>query len=100
MYSLPNQTLCDWKETLEKVVHLNPTHISAYSLILEEGTELYNMYESNKFELIDENVDIEMYEYTINYLKSKDIINMKYQTTQKKAIIVSIIFYIGNVNII
>ncbi|MDM9957836.1 radical SAM family heme chaperone HemW [Clostridioides difficile] len=71
MYSLPNQTLCDWKETLEKVVHLNPTHISAYSLILEEGTELYNMYESNKFELIDENVDIEMYEYTINYLKSK-----------------------------
>ncbi|HDF2605512.1 TPA: oxygen-independent coproporphyrinogen III oxidase [Clostridioides difficile] len=71
MHSLPNQTLCDWKETLEKVVHLNPTHISAYSLILEEGTELYNMYESNKFELIDENVDIEMYEYTINYLKSK-----------------------------
>ncbi|EJX2681063.1 radical SAM family heme chaperone HemW [Clostridioides difficile] len=71
MYSLPNQTLCDWKETLEKVVHLNPTHISAYSLILEEGTELYNMYESNKFEFIDENVDIEMYEYTINYLKSK-----------------------------
>ena len=71
MYSLPNQTLCDWKETLEKVVHLNPTHISAYSLILEEGTELYNMYESNKFELIDENVDIDMYEYTINYLKSK-----------------------------
>ncbi|HBF6275956.1 TPA: oxygen-independent coproporphyrinogen III oxidase [Clostridioides difficile] len=71
MYSLPNQTLCDWKETLEKVVHLNPTHISAYSLILEEGTELYNMYESNKFELIDENVDIEMYEYAINYLKSK-----------------------------
>ncbi|MDY6597229.1 radical SAM protein, partial [Clostridioides difficile] len=45
MYSLPNQTLCDWKETLEKAVHLNPTHISAYSLILEEGTELYNMYE-------------------------------------------------------
>ena len=71
MYSLPNQTLCDWKETLEKVVHLNPTHISAYSLILEEGSELNNMYESNKFELIDENVDIEMYEYTINYLKSK-----------------------------
>ncbi|NMS89937.1 oxygen-independent coproporphyrinogen III oxidase [Clostridioides difficile] len=71
MYSLPNQTLCDWKETLQKVSNLNPTHISAYSLILEEGTELYNMYESNKFELIDENVDIEMYEYTINYLKSK-----------------------------
>ncbi|UWD50294.1 radical SAM family heme chaperone HemW [Clostridioides difficile] len=71
MYSLPNQKLCDWKETLEKVTDLNPTHISAYSLILEEGTELYNMYENNQFDLIDENIDIEMYEYTINYLKSK-----------------------------
>ncbi|MDB0438184.1 radical SAM family heme chaperone HemW [Clostridioides difficile] len=71
MYSLPNQTLCDWKETLEKITDLNPTHISAYSLILEEGTELYNMYENNQFDLIDENIDIEMYEYTINYLKSK-----------------------------
>lgn len=29
------------------------------------------MYESNKFEFIDENVDIEMYEYIINYLKLK-----------------------------
>ena len=36
MYALPNQTEEDWKETLEKVVKLNPTHISAYSLILEE----------------------------------------------------------------
>lgn len=71
MYSLPNQKMCDWKETLEKVTDLNPTHISAYSLILEEGTELYNMYENNQFDLIDENIDIEMYEYTINYLKSK-----------------------------
>ncbi|MCC0647002.1 radical SAM family heme chaperone HemW [Clostridioides sp. ZZV15-6598] len=71
MYSLPNQTLCDWKETLERITDLNPTHISAYSLILEEGTELYNMYENNQFDLIDENIDIEMYEYTINYLKSK-----------------------------
>lgn len=71
MYSLPNQKMCDWKETLEKVTDLNPTHISAYSLILEEGTELYNMYENNQFDLIDENIDIEMYGYTINYLKSK-----------------------------
>ncbi len=41
----------------------------AYSLILEEGTELFDMYEREEFELMDENRDIEMYEYTINYLK-------------------------------
>lgn len=71
MYSLPNQSFDDWKESLEKITDLNPTHISAYSLILEEGTELYNMYERKEFRLMDEDTDIDMYEYTINYLKSK-----------------------------
>ena len=69
MYALPNQSKEDWKQSLEKVVKLNPTHISAYSLILEENTELFDMYERNEFELLDEDTDIEMYKYTINYLK-------------------------------
>lgn len=69
MFALPNQTEDDWKESLEKVVGLNPEHISAYSLILEEGTELFDMYERDEFELMDEDRDIDMYEYTINYLK-------------------------------
>ncbi|MEW9079017.1 radical SAM family heme chaperone HemW [Terrisporobacter glycolicus] len=70
MYALPNQSKKDWIESLEKIVKLNPTHISAYSLILEEGTELFKMYERKEFKLLDEDTDIEMYEYTINYLKS------------------------------
>ncbi|RDY23980.1 oxygen-independent coproporphyrinogen III oxidase [Romboutsia maritimum] len=71
MYCLPNQNIDEWKETLEKVTKLNPSHISAYSLILEEGTELYNMYERKEFEIIDEDTDINLYNYTIDYLKSK-----------------------------
>lgn len=70
MYALPNQSKEDWIESLEKVVKLNPTHISAYSLILEENTELFNMYKRNEFKLLDEDTDIEMYEYTIKYLKT------------------------------
>lgn len=70
MYALPNQSEEDWKETLEKIVKLNPSHISAYSLILEENTELFDMYNRNEFKLLDEDTDIIMYEYTINYLKS------------------------------
>ena len=69
MYALPNQNFDEWKESLEKIVKLNPSHISAYSLILEEGTKLYYMYEKNEFEMIDEDTDIKMYNYTINYLK-------------------------------
>ena len=70
MYALPNQSEKDWMESLEKIVKLNPSHISAYSLILEEGTELFNMYERKEFKLLDEDTDIKMYEYTIDYLKA------------------------------
>ncbi len=70
MYALPNQKKEDWIESLEKIVKLEPSHISAYSLILEENTELFNMYQRNEFKLLDEDTDIEMYEHTINYLKS------------------------------
>lgn len=71
MYALPNQKSEEWRETLAKVVELNPCHISAYSLILEEGTELYRMYENREFSLTDEDTDIEMYNDTINYLETK-----------------------------
>ena len=45
MFSLPGQSLSDWRETLKKAVGLNPEHISAYSLIIEEGTPFYDMYQ-------------------------------------------------------
>ena len=69
MYALPNQKEDEWRETLNKIISLNPSHISAYSLILEEGTKLYDMYENNEFKLLDEDTDIKMYEYTIHTLK-------------------------------
>ena len=41
MYGLPGQTLNGWKDTLERVLALNPEHISCYGLKLEEGTPMY-----------------------------------------------------------
>lgn len=70
MYSLPNQSFDEWKETLNKIISLNPSHISAYSLILEEGTKFYDMYINKEFELNDEEVDINIYNYTIDKLSS------------------------------
>lgn len=40
MSSLPGQSIQDWEKTLKKVLALEPEHISAYSLILEEGTPM------------------------------------------------------------
>jgi oxygen-independent coproporphyrinogen-3 oxidase len=40
MYSLPNQTLKSWQNTINKAINLNVRHISAYSLSYEQGTKL------------------------------------------------------------
>lgn len=42
--AIPGQTLESWKNTLKKVAMLKPEHISAYSLIVEEGTPFYDRY--------------------------------------------------------
>lgn len=44
MSGLPGQGLAEWEETLEKVVRLRPEHISAYGLMIEEGTPFYEKY--------------------------------------------------------
>ena len=41
MSALPGQSVSSWKETLGKVLALEPEHISAYSLIIAEGTPFY-----------------------------------------------------------
>lgn len=44
MAALPGQTAADYMESLEQVAGLGPAHISAYSLIIEEGTPFYELY--------------------------------------------------------
>ena len=44
MSALPGQSVESWMDTLESVVELKPEHISAYSLIIEEGTPFYDWY--------------------------------------------------------
>ncbi|MGG7057059.1 radical SAM family heme chaperone HemW [Clostridium nigeriense] len=70
MFGLPNQRLDEWKESLEVVARLNPEHISAYSLIIEEGTAFYKLWERNKLILPSEEEEREMYSITKNVLKS------------------------------
>ena len=44
MSALPGQSTASWQKTLEKMLALHPEHISAYSLIIEEGTPFYEQY--------------------------------------------------------
>lgn len=45
MSALPGQTVLSWEQTLRQVLELAPEHISAYSLIIEEGTPFYDRYQ-------------------------------------------------------
>ena len=64
--ALPGQTLFSYEETLKKVIALSPAHISAYSLILEEGTPLYD--KRNQYCFPTEEEDRAMYQLTKAYL--------------------------------
>ncbi len=65
--ALPGQSVADWEYTLKTVAELEPEHISAYSLILEEGTKLYDNQDKYTFPTEDE--DVAMYEATARILE-------------------------------
>ena len=69
MFGLPNQKLDEWQESLVEIAKLEPEHISVYSLIIEEGTHFYDLYEKNKLNLPEEDDERSM------YLVSKDILD-------------------------
>lgn len=67
MSALPGQTLDNYKRNIEKILAMNPEHISSYSLILEEGTRFFEKYGPDgayKGMIPDEETDREMYAYT------------------------------------
>ena len=69
MSALPGQTVESYKETLNKVISLNPEHISAYSLIVEDETPLKERVESGLVELPNEDDEREMYYMTKDILE-------------------------------
>lgn len=80
MSALPGQTLKSWQDTLQKVTALRPEHISAYSLIIEEGTPFYERFaEDERIReegghprlLPEEGVERQMYELTETFLHTK-----------------------------
>ena len=70
MYGFPEESLADWISDINQALLLAPEHISAYSLMYEEGTQLYKMLESGRIEEIDEDVSVKMYNLLIERLQS------------------------------
>ena len=68
MSGIPCQTVESFRDTMDKILQMNLSHISAYSLILEEGTPLERMVRGGKVQLPDEEVSYNMYAMTTDVL--------------------------------
>ena len=75
MIGLPNQSIANIIDSLQKIINLNPEHISVYSLILEKGTKLYKKYKEKQVELLDEELERNMYWYVKNTLENNGYIH-------------------------
>lgn len=69
MTGLPKQTLDTLMSTTDKVVKLNPEHISAYSLIIEENTPFYETYGQIEGPVVGEELERKMYWECVKYLE-------------------------------
>lgn len=68
MFGLPDQSTDDWSETLDWAIGADPEHISAYGLILEEGTPLWRESSRGDIGLPDEETEAAMYRLTVDRL--------------------------------
>lgn len=69
MFALPDQSLEDLDETLKIIIDLKPEHISCYSLIVEEETVFYKLFDDGKLNLPNEDLEREMYLRALRVLK-------------------------------
>jgi oxygen-independent coproporphyrinogen-3 oxidase len=62
IYGTPSETLDEWRTTLDAAIALETDHVSAYSLIVEEGTALERRIRRGELAPIDDDVHADMYE--------------------------------------
>ena len=69
IYGFPEQTVDEWQKDINHAIELSVSHLSAYSLMYEEGTSLYKMLKQGKIKEIDENVSLAMYKTLVKSMK-------------------------------
>lgn len=70
IYGLPDESLTLWEKDLNQAIILRPEHISAYNLIYEQGTVLWNLREQHKVKESSEELSLQMFNTLIDKLYS------------------------------
>ncbi|MBR1995730.1 MAG: radical SAM family heme chaperone HemW [Paludibacteraceae bacterium] len=68
MYALPDQTMQQWQNDVAQALQLGVQHISTYGLIYEDGTVLTTLLEHGVIEAVDEDLEMQMYDYLVEQL--------------------------------
>lgn len=68
MFGFPQETMTDWRIDLQQALSLEVEHISAYSLMYEEGTALYRLQQEKRVRETDEETSLAMYNLLIDEL--------------------------------
>ena len=71
IFGIPYTDLDILKDDLDFVTSLNPTHLSCYSLIIEDKTVLSYQVEKGKIEPLDDDLCADMYDFINDYLRKK-----------------------------
>lgn len=66
MFGFPEESMNDWQEDVRMALSLGVQHLSAYSLMYEEGTALGKLLDDGKIQEIDEELSLSMYEHLLN----------------------------------
>ncbi len=70
IFAVPGQTRKEWVGDLQRLVSLQPEHISTYSLTVEEGTALHRWVEAGHVKMLEETVDNGLYDWGRDYLEA------------------------------
>ena len=68
IFAVPNQTLAQWKHSVQEIIAFQPEHISIYNLTLEEGTAFYEWWQAGKLGLASDELEADMYGIAIEML--------------------------------
>ncbi len=75
IFGLPWQDLKSWENSLQRAIALKPDHFSLYSLIIEQGTPLFNWYQKGLIAEQDQDLEADMYELAMDMLADAGFIH-------------------------
>ena len=70
IYGTPGESDDDWRRSLDTALEAGPTHVSAYALIVEDGTKLARQIRSGELSIPDDDLQADMYELADDLLSA------------------------------